>query len=249
MIRFLAIQHTYAEFFGALEPQFEARGIAFSYLRPVTGQDVAATAGQFDCLWLLGGAHCATDREHCPWLDDELRLVNAFIRARRPVVGLGFGAHVVALAHGGTPRAEPAHDARWTTARATTAGRDDPLARAVDGRRVLVMANGSVELPGVVAPIVVDDAGRWLAIRPVPLAYGLAFRPELKPGMIEDMIMEEGRPVPEHIGTLLEEARERWAETQATTAGIVAALVEALDLMQERRKMPVFGLRPVEGAE
>jgi hypothetical protein len=83
----------------------------------------------------------------------------------------------------------------------------------------------------------------------VPLAYGLAFRPELKPGMIEDMIMEEGRPVPEHIGTLLEEARERWAETQATTAGIVAALVEALDLMQERRKMPVFGLRPVEGAE
>lgn len=247
MVRFLAIQHTFAEFFGALEPQFEARDIAFSYLRPVTGQDVAAVAGQFDCLWLLGGAYPATDREHCPWLDDELRLVNAFAKSRRPVVGLGFGAHVVALANGGTPLAEPAHDARWTTAHATKAGRDDPLARAVDGRRVLVMANGSVALPDAVAPIVVDDDGRWLAIRPAPLAYGAVFRPELKPGMIEDMIMEEDRPVPEHIGQLLEEARARWDETQETTARVVAALSDALDLMRERRKMPVFGLRPVKG--
>ena len=249
MIRFLAIQHTFAEFFGALEPQFEARGIGFTYLRPVTGQDVAATAGQFDCLWLLGGAYPATDREHCPWVDDELRLVSAFVRSKRPVVGLGFGGHVVALAHGGTPRDGPAHDAYWTDAHATAAGRDDPLARAVDGRRVLVMANGSVALPDAVAPILVDDAGRWLAIRPAPLAYGTVFRPELKPGMIEDMIMEEGRPVPENIGALLEEARTRWEETQETTARVVAALVEALDLMHERRKHPVFGLRPVKDAE
>ena len=249
MIRFLAIQHTFAEFFGALEPQFEARGIGFTYLRPVAGQDVAATAGQFDCLWLLGGAYPATDRANCPWLDDELRLVDAFARSKRPVVGLGFGAQVVALAHGGMPSDQPAHDAYWAEAHATAAGRDDPLARAVDGRRVLVMANGSVALPDSIAPIVVDDAGRWLAIRPAPLAYGALFRPELKPGMIEDMVMEEGRPVPENIGELLDEARARWEEMQDTTARVVAALVEALDLMQERRKMPVFGLRPVKDAE
>jgi GMP synthase-like glutamine amidotransferase len=247
MIRFLAIQHTFAEFFGALEPQFEARDIAFTYLRPVTGQDVAAAAGQFDCLWLLGGAHPVADRAHCPWIADELRLVTAFARSRRPVVGLGFGAHVVAVAYGGAPRMDPPHDAYWTTAHATEAGRDDPLARAVDGRRVLVMTNGGVDLPSGVAPVAVDERGRWIAIRPAPLAYGLAFRPELKPGMIEDMIMEEGRAVPENIGALLEEARTRWAETQETTARVVAALVEALDLMQERRKMPVFGLRPVKG--
>lgn len=247
MIRFLAIQHTFSEFFGALEPQFEARDIAFTYLRPVTGQEIAAAAGQFDCLWLLGGAYPVADRVHCPWIEDERRLVAAFAKARRPVVGLGFGGHVVALAHGGVARAEPVHDAYWTVAHATTAGQDDPLARAVDGRRVLVMANGSVALPDDVAPIVVDDRGRWIGIRPGPLAYGLAFRPELKPGMIEDMIMEEGRPVPDDIGMLLDEARARWDETQETTARVAAALVEALDLMQERRKMPVFGLRPVKG--
>lgn len=249
MIRFLAIQHTFAEFLGALEPQFEARGIAFTYLRPVTGQDVTAAAGQFDCLWLLGGAFPVADRARCPWVDDERRLVTAFERSRRPVVGLGFGAHVVALAHGGTACAEPAHDACWTIARATEAGRNDPVARAVDGRHVLVMANGAVELPAGMAPLVVSDDGRWLAIRPTPLAYGLAFRPELKPGMIEDMIMEDGRPVPENIGAILEEARARWADAQETTARVVAGLVEALDLMQERRKMPVFGLKAVREDE
>jgi GMP synthase-like glutamine amidotransferase len=154
MIRFLAIQHTFSEFFGALEPQFEARDFAFTYLRPVTGQDVAAAAGQFDCLWLLGGAYPVADREHCPWIDDERRLVSAFARSRRPVVGLGFGAHVVALAHGGTAHLEPEHDAYWTVARVTEAGREDPVARAVDGRHVLVMVNGAVDLPGGVTPLV-----------------------------------------------------------------------------------------------
>lgn len=249
MIRFVALQHTFSEFLGALEPQFEARDIGFTYVRPVTGQDVIGSALQFDALWLLGGAYPVSDREHCPWVDDELRLLAVFGKARRPAVGLGFGAHLVAVGAGGTPSAQPEHDAYWTTAHATAAGRGDPVAQAVDGRRVLVMANGSVALPAGVDPIATDDAGRWIAIRPDPLAYGLLFRPELKPGMIEDMVMEADRPVPEHIGALIEEARARWAETQATTDRVVAALVAALDLMQERRKMPVFTLKNVSGEQ
>jgi hypothetical protein len=65
--------------------------------------------------------------------------------------------------------------------------------------------------------------------------------------MLEDMIMEEGRPLPENIGELLATARAEWGETQRTTDAVVAALVQALDLMRERRKMPVFALNPVSG--
>ncbi len=247
MIRFLAVQHTFSEFLGALEPQFEARDIAFTYLRPVTGQDVFANALQFDSLWLLGGAYPVDDATHAPWVADELRLVRAFERAQRPVVGLGFGAHVVALAHGGEASPLPPHLAYWTTAHATDAGRDDPVARAVDGRRVLVMANGSVAAPPDAAPLVVDDAGRWIALRPQPRTYAVLFRPELKPGMIEDMIMEDDRPVPDDIGALLEEARRNWIDTQQTTHLVTAALVEALGLMDEARKARTILLRSVEG--
>lgn len=249
MKRFLVVQHSYSEFLGTIERQLETRDIGFLYQRPFTEQALPASALQFDALWLLGGAHPVTDRKAMPWLDDELRLLAAFRRAQRPVVGLGLGAHLVAVAAGGTVQAEPLHDAYWTTARATAAGREDLIAQAVDGRRVLVMANGRVALPPGMEPVATDEAGRWIMIRPDALTCGLLFRPELKPGMIEDMIMEDGRPVPDDMGELLATAREEWYEWQATTDRVVAALVQSLDLMRERHKMPVFALNPVSGEQ
>ncbi|MFZ5556023.1 MAG: type 1 glutamine amidotransferase [Pseudomonadota bacterium] len=240
MKHFLVVQHTYSEFLGLIERQLENRDIGFTYCRPFTGQDVPGNALQHDALWLLGGAHPVTDAEHCPWVADEVRLVGLFRKAKRPVVGIGFGGLVVALAAGGRPHAEPAHSAYWTVARATEAGRDDPLAQAVDGRTVLVMYDGRVDLPAAVPVVATDAEGRWIAARPDAETYALLFRPELKPGMLEDMIMEEARPTPDHIGELLGEARERWNEMQATTDRVLVALVSALDLMQERRKAPVF---------
>jgi GMP synthase-like glutamine amidotransferase len=245
MKQFLVVQHTYAEFLGGIEKQLENRGIGFLYFRPFTGQSLPASALQYDALWLLGGAYPPTDREHCPWLDDELKLIAAFRRAKRPVVGFGAGGLLLAQAAGGIAHAEPTQRAYWTTARKTDAGRDDRVATAVDGRKVLVMTNGRVDLPPDVKPILTDDDGAWIAMRG-ELAYGLLFRPELKPGMLEDMIMEEGRPLPENIGAVLEEARAQWNESQRTTDRVLAALVAALELMRERRKMPVFTLQAVK---
>lgn len=242
MIRLLAIQHSYSEFLGSFETQLEARGIGFVYQRPVTGQDVSGSALQFDALFLLGGAYPPDDKEHYPWLDDELRLIRLFRVAGRPVVGVGLGGQLVALAAGGSARPAGGFVAAWTTACKTPAGAGDPLAETLDGRDVLVMANGAVDLPPEVGPILVDERGGWLAVRPTPLSYGLLFRPELKPGMIEDMIMEDERPLPDNIGDLLEETRARWAEAQQIADLTTVALVGALDLMRERRKMPVFSL-------
>jgi GMP synthase-like glutamine amidotransferase len=247
MKQFLVVQHTDSEFLGTIEKLLEDRDIGFVYQRPYTGHSLPASALQYDALWLLGGAHAVTDRVRCSWIDDELRLLGAFRRARRPVIGIGFGGLLVAQSYGGIPHAEPLHQAHWTTAHATAAGSSDPLARAVDGRRVLVMVNGSVDLPSRLEPVAVDDAGDWIALRCDALSYGLLFRPELKPGMLEDMIMEEGRPVPETIGELLAEARSQWHETQRTTTAVIVALVQALDLMRERHKVPVFALNPVKG--
>ena len=240
MKRFLAVQHSYAEFFGALEPQWEARDIAFHYVRTVTGQDVAGTPSQFDALWLLGAAWPIADARHCPWVEDEIRLLRAFHKAQRPVVGLGGGAHVLAAAHGSALSVEPLHDAYFTTAHGVDA--DDPLARAIEGQRVLVMVNGRAELDASLRPVALDEHGRWIAFRTPSPGYGLLFRPELKPGMLEDMVLEEEREVPQDMGRLIETAREEWGALQATTERVTVALVAALDLMRERRKAPVFRL-------
>ena len=245
MKHFLVVQHTYSEFLGLIEKQLEQRDIGFTYVRPFTGQSLPGTALQHDALWLLGGAYPVTDTERLPWIEDELRLIALFQRAHRPVVGLGFGGLLLARAAGGVPQEGAGPTACWTVARATEAGRDDPLAQAVDGRRVLVMYDGAVSLPEGVTPLVVDEQGRWIAARTDPLTYALLFRPELKPGMLEDMIMEEGRPTPENIGELLAEARDEWPRMQETTDRVLVALVSALDLMRERHKAPVFSLNVV----
>lgn len=243
MQSYAVVQHTYSEFLGLIEKQLEKRDIGFSYYRPFVGQDLPGSALQFDALFLLAGAYPTLDRERCPWVDDELRLVEVFMKARRPVVGVGFGGLLVAEYAGAAASREPLHNAYWSTAHATVAGKNDALAQAVNGRRVLVMYNGSAQLPAGLEPIVVDDAGHWLVIRPNPLCYGMLFRPELKPGMLEDIVMEAKREVPPNMGELLSTAREEWDNMQRTTDLVLVALVKELNLMQERHKPPVFNLK------
>lgn len=240
---YAVLQHTYSEFLGLIENQLEKRDIGFNYIRPFVGQAVPGSAMQWDGLFVLAGATRIDDPEASPWAGEEQNLISIFRKAKRPVVGLGYGALLIAELEGGKPHPEPFHNAYWTTAHVTEAGRGDALAEAVDGRKVFVMYNGRVELPAGMEPILVDDDGRWLAIRPDELTYGLLFRPELKPGMIEDMIMEAERDVPDNIGELLASARENWGEMQELNDQVIVALVKELDLMQERRKPPVFSLR------
>ena len=242
MKRALVVQHSYPEFLGSIEKQLENRGIGFSYVRPFTGQALPASALQYDALWLLGGAWPVNDHEHLPWLDDELRLIRAFERARRPVVGFGFGALLLALAWGGTPSGDSPR-AYWTKARAGNT--PDAVAEVAAGSDVLVIANGEVQLPPTVMPLLVDAEGRWIAARKGN-AYALLLRPELRPGMLEDMVMEDGYPLPDAFGAVLEQARAEWPRTQLVTDRLIAALIATLDLMRERRKPPVFTLQPVK---
>ncbi|MCG5516300.1 MULTISPECIES: type 1 glutamine amidotransferase [unclassified Ectothiorhodospira] len=243
MKNYAVVQHTYSEFLGLIETQLEKRDIGFSYYRPFVGQGLPGSAGQFDGLWLLGGAWPTADEENNPQVADELQLIRIFQKARRPVVGLGMGGLLVAQAAGGAASMEPAYTIGFVTARKTAAGAGDALAEALDGQRVLTLYHGSVTLPDGLEPLLVDDAGRWLAVRPDPLTYGLLFRPEVKPGMLEDIIMEQGHNPPPVITELLVEARREWGGMQKITDQVVMALVTELQLMQERRKMPVFSLK------
>ncbi|MBS3800794.1 MAG: GMP synthase [Thioalkalivibrio sp.] len=246
MKNYCVVQHTYSEFLGLIESQLEKRDIGFSYYRPFVGQDLPGSAAQFDGLWLLGGAWPTADHEENPQVPDELSLIDVFRRSGRPVIGIGMGGLLVAEQAGGEANEDPMYRARFVTAHKTSAGEGDELAEALDGRRVLQLVNGSVQLPEGTEPIVVDEHGDWLVIRPDKLTYGMLLRPEVKPGMLEDIIMEAKHNPPPNMGELLGEARMEWGEMQKITDDVVVALVKELGLMQERRKMPVFSLK-IEG--
>jgi len=243
MKNFAVIQHNYSEFLGLIEHQLEVRDIGFSYFRPFVDQALPASPLPFDALFVLGGDWPVEgNHEQAQRFASEKALIANFLNAKRPVIGIGLGGQLVAEYAGARSQEKELHKAYWTTAHVTELGKEDALAKAVDGKRVMVLHRGKTELPDELAPIVVDDEGQWLAIRAHHLAYGMLFRPELKPGMLEDMIMEAGRVVPDNISELLSEARNEWAATQKNTDQITIALVSTLDLMKERRKPPVIRL-------
>jgi GMP synthase (glutamine-hydrolysing) len=128
-------------------------------------------------------------------------------------------------------------------------GQDKPvdpgwvLAAEMDRLPLPGMCNGDVELPGGLAPILVDKQGHWLAVRPDPLTCGPLSRRETKPGMLEDVIMEAKHNPPPHISELLADARMEWPRMQETVALVPKALVMGFSLMQERYKMPVCNLK------
>lgn len=243
MQNYMVVQNTYSEFLGLIEKQLERRDIGFDYYRPFLDQGLPASVGQFDGLFVLGGACAPTDSERLEYHDDVLRVIHLFQKSKRPVTGIGLGGLLVAEAAGGEAHPEPEYTAGFVTAHKTAAGEGDALAEALDGHRLFVLYHGGVSLPESCQPILVDDDGRWLAIRPDPMTYGLLFRPEMKPGMLEDILMEDGHNPPPNIGELLGEARMHWGEMQEVTDKVVVALVKELSLMQERRKVPVFSLK------
>lgn len=243
MQNYVVVQNTYSEFLGLIEKQLEKRDIGFDYYRPFLGQALPPSVGQFDGLFVLGGASSTLDDEALPYRNDLINLIHLFQKARRPVTGFGLGGLLIAEAAGGIAREEPPYTAKFVTARKTAAGAGDELAEAMDGRRVLVMYHGSVDLPDDIEPLLVDEEGHWLAIRPDSLTYGILFRPEMKPGMIEDIIMEDGHNPAPNLPELLGEARMEWQGMQGTTDKVVVALVKALGLMQEHHKAPVFSLK------
>ena len=247
MKRFLVVQHSYCEFLGSFEHLLEDRHIGFTYVRPFLGEALPATALHHDALWILGGPQRAGDAQAVPYAHEEQRLIAAFRRGRRPVVGIGYGANAVALQCGATLDTDLIGRACFVRAEVTAAGASDPVATAIAGEHVLMLHAGGVRLPPAMPVLARSQDGDWLLARPDALTYALLFRPEIKPGMLEDMVMEEGRDTPDNIGELIEQARVRWETIQVLAARILAALVSALDLMQERHKPAVIPVRVLKG--
>lgn len=240
MKNYMVVQNTYSEFLGLIEQQLHVRDIGFDYYRPFLDQGLPTSVGQFDGLFVLGGACTPANWEKLDYHDDVLRVINLFRKSSRPVIGIGLGGLLVAEVSGGEVLDAPAYTAGFVTAHKTKAGSGDPLAEALDGRSLLVMYHGFVALPTHVRPLLVDDESRWLAIRPDKMTYGLLFRPEMKPGMLEDILMEEGHDPPPNISELIGESRMCWKDMQEVTDLTIVALVKQLQLMQERRKVPIF---------
>jgi GMP synthase-like glutamine amidotransferase len=190
------VQHDSAEYLGLIEDHLEGRGVRFRYCRPFAGKTPLPRADALgEGLILLGGGPWGSaGTRDVPTLKEEIALAKAALSSDRPVVGIGLGAQILALAAGGSSESAPLEFS------VSMAKRADP--KALNGYLpeeyplAIYMRDWPIP-PAHAAVLARDDRGRAALWQVGGRAFGFAGHPGLKVAMVEDLIMEFEESPPE----------------------------------------------------
>lgn len=232
------VQHTSAEYLGLIEDHLEGRGVRFRYSRPFTSDGtlpIAATLA--DGLVLLGGGPWGSAGvRDLPTLAAEIELARACLARGWPLVGVGLGAQIVAIAAGGGSEPEPI---QFTVTQARRV-RDDALGGYLPAEYPLALyGRDRPILPAGAQVLAEDSAGRPALWQVGARAFGFAGHPGLKVAMVEDLIMEFEES-PEDIEPALDRLRAAQRSLEDALVPIMTGLVRAAGWMD-----PVRGLASI----
>ena len=234
------IQHTSSEYLGLIEDHLEGRRIRFRYFRPFTaGGKLPGVQDLTEGLVLLGGGPWgAAPGPHCvPTLDAEAKLVSAAMAAACPVIGIGLGAQILALAAGGTVADAPLEFDVGVATRTV----DDALGGFLPPRYPLVrFQRDEVVLPPRARVLAQDDEGRPALFQCGETAFGFSGHPGAKSAMIEDLIMEFADG-PQDVKSALVALRAARVAIEDALIPIMTGLVQCTGLMSEHGQDAVRG--------
>ena len=183
------VQHTSAEYLGLMEDHLEGRSIRFRYHRPFTGKAPLPAAHALEKgLFLLGGGPWGSaGGRDVPTLQEEISLVRSALEANKPVVGIGLGAQILALAAGGSVLNADLQFLVGTAKRT----KEGALGGYLPAEYPLAIYMRDWPVPPAGAEILaLDQEGRPALWQVGQRALGFAGHPGLKVAMVEDLVME-----------------------------------------------------------
>ena len=222
------IQHTAGEYLGLMEDHLEGRRIRFQYFRPFAAGELPRSELQADALILLGGGPWgAAGSRDLPTLAEEVELTRHRLEEGTPVVGIGLGAQILALAAGGGVESRELTFEMLTATRT----RDDALNGFLPETfsQVVYMRDWPV-LPKHAIVLASDNLDRPAVWQVGENAYGFSGNPGIKLGMVEDLIMEF-EEVPVDTAEQLERLRALQPVLGDELVPIMTGLVQCTSLM------------------
>jgi GMP synthase-like glutamine amidotransferase len=218
------VQHTSAEYLGLVEDHLEGRGIRFKYYRPFTGAAALPDRDAVrDGLVLLGGGPWGSaGGRDLPTLKEEVQLAHACLMREWPVVGIGLGAQILALAAGG--RSEPG-GLEFEVSTARRVGASALNGYLPEEYPLVVYMRDRPVPPAHAAVLAVDPAGRPALWQLGRNAFGFAGHPGLKVAMVEDLVMEF-EEAPDDVGPGLERLRAAQRALEDALVPIMTGLVQ-----------------------
>jgi len=231
------VQHTSADYLGLMEDHLEGRRIRFRYFRPFTERgSVPRPTDICDGLFLMGGGPwgSAGDRD-VPTLDAEIQLTRNMLDQGKPVIGIGLGAQILAIAAGGGSAPgelvfEPGYARRVDP---------DALGGFMPERFPNVVYMRDRPLPPAQASVLaLDQTGRPAVFQVGANALGFTGHPGFKTAMAEDLIMEFEES-PENPAPRLERLQVMVREIEDALVPIMTGIIRVTGLMQTRRRIPL----------
>jgi len=231
------VQHTSADYLGLMEDHLEGRRIRFRYFRPFTEQGSVPGPGDgCDGLVLLGGGPWGSaGSRDVPTLQQEIALTRGTLDQGKPVLGIGLGAQILAIAAGGGSSPAPlSFDAGYATRRV-----DDALAGFLPERfpHVIYMRDRP-EPPPDAQVLAVDEQQRPAVFQIGSNALGFCGHPGFKTAMAEDLIMEF-EEAPEDPAPRLQQLQLMAREIEDALVPIMTGIVKVTGLMQTRHRIPI----------
>ena len=226
------LQHTQSEWLGHLEDHLEGRGIRFGYARPfVSGGTLPHPNVLGDGLIILGGGPwgTATEGHKLPTLEAEIRLARTCLMLEKPVVGIGIGAQILAIAGDGRSEAAPLTFSVGLARRIDT----DALNGFLPNRfpSVVYMRDRPVP-PAYAHMLAIDETGHPALFQIGRNAFGFAGHPGVRSAMIEDLLMETD-DIPLNPGPGLEKLLTLGKSIEDALVPIMAGLIQLTGWMNK----------------
>ncbi len=224
------IQHTSAEYLGLMEDHFEGRRIRFNYVRPFTeGVAPPHPDSVADGLVLLGGGPWGSAGERdLPTLEPEIAIARTCLMLEKPLIGIGLGAQILALAASGTVESAPLRFTVDTAQRCLDGALNDYLPESWP---VAVYGRDRSVPPDYAQILARDGAGDPALWQVGANAFGFAGHPGLKVAMIEDLIMEF-EEAPADPAPALRDLRAAQRAIEDALVPIMTGLVQLTGLMR-----------------
>ena len=231
------VQHTSADYLGLMEDHLEGRRIRFRYFRPFTEQGTVPQPGDVcDGLFLMGGGPWGSaGGRDVPTLDREIVLTRNMLDQVKPVIGIGLGAQILAIAAGGSSKPAALEFEVGYANRVA----DDALGGFMPSRfpSIVYMRDRPV-LPAHARLLAEDEAGRPAVFQLGENSLGFTGHPGFKTAMAEDLIMEFEES-PETPAPRLELLQRMSREIEDALVPIMTGIIKITGLMQKKLRIPL----------
>lgn len=224
------LQHTSAEYLGLIEDHLEGRNIRFRYCRPFAGKNpFPKPEALSDGLIVLGGGPWGSaGTRDVPTLAQEVGLVKIALERQLPVLGIGLGAQILALAAGGRSVSAPLEFSIGQARRV----KGGALYGYLPAEFPLAIYMRDRALPPAGAEVLaLDERDRPALWQLGEQALGFAGHPGLKVAMIEDLVMEF-EEVPPEVEAVLPKLRAAQRSLEDALVAIMAGAIRMTGWMQ-----------------